>query len=166
MVIDRDIALGKAWVEATFLELSRAPRSRERTSLIGNEFRFDEPCVSEVGWVKDHVELAVRRSTSRHADVWDGDDELAAVVSVLLLLLQDFVSEVPSQQQAIVGTVGQELLGVMDFESRPRRVVTLLHGAAIDDVIERVTADAEVVEERASLGGGSVDGDSFAIGFE
>ena len=35
------------------------------------------------------------------------DDEFATVITVLLLLSEDFIGEVPGQQQTVVGLVGQ-----------------------------------------------------------
>ncbi len=46
---------------------------------------------------------------------------------------------------------------------RARRELPLLVGAAVDDEVEKLTADSEVVEERATLGRGSVGGDGFAF---
>ena len=57
-----------------------------------------------------------RRTTeSGHANVRDRDDELATLVSVLLLLSEDFFREIPRQEQAIVRTIGEQLLGIVDF---------------------------------------------------
>src|SRR6516165_5676167 len=46
---------------------------------------------------------ATKRTTSGHLDFGDGLDEPAAAAAVLALLAQDFLGEVPRQQQHVIG---------------------------------------------------------------
>ena len=105
-------------------------------------------------------------TVSGNFDFGNGNDELPALVSVLLLLSQDFLSEVPGQQQAVVRLVFRQPPRVVDLQVSSRRVVSLLDRAAVDDVVDLVLTDAEVIQQRAAFGRSSVDGDPFVVRFE
>ena len=98
------------------LEVTSAPSSRERPAFIRAEFRLDQRDSSDLS-----RKVQQRRTPKlRHPRVRDRDDKFAALFAILLLLLrQNLVGEVPSQQQAVIGAVGQQLVGIMYLPERP-----------------------------------------------
>src|SRR5690349_6726480 len=89
-------------------------------------------------------------------------DETASPLNVLLLLGNDLVGEVPCQQQDIVGLGPHKFVHIENRQRDTRHVKPLLVGASVDDEIEAFGADAEGVEQRASLCCRTVGGDGSA----
>lgn len=79
------------------------------------------------------------------------------------MLLQDFVCEVPRQQQAIVWLIFDKPRGVTDLQSRPGGVKSLFDRASVHHVIEDIRADSKVIQQGASLCRCPIYGDAFPL---
>ena len=71
---------------------------------------------------------------------------------VLRLLREDLVGEVPGQEQAVVGLLGEQVLDRADRLVRAGHVHALLPRVAVDHGLDELGADADGVDERAALG--------------
>lgn len=94
------------------------------------------------------------------------DDEAPTALSVLRLLRQDFVSEVPGQQKGVIRHCLQELLGRVNGKMDAGHVSSLLVRIAIDDEIQGLLTNAAVIQERAALGGCAVSGNSGPLALQ
>src|SRR5262249_58406683 len=93
----------------------------------------------------------------------DGTDQPAAPRADVVKLLADLVSEVPWQDENIVGPGFGDALGRVDRDVCDREELPLLHRAPVDGVRQQVRPDAAVVEERVSLARGAIAGDGSAV---
>jgi len=98
-----------------------------------------------------------------------GEDETTAGVAVILLLREDFLGEVPGEQQGVIGTESEQIPGRYDGQVGAGGEASLLGGAAVGDeldAIEVIPADAIEVEQGGTLGRGAIGGDAFSFGTE
>ena len=83
---------------------------------------------------------------------------MPAARSVLSLLRQNFVREVPGEQQGVVRHRLQQLLRRIDRQMDAGYVSTLFVVASIDNEIQHFLTNAAVIQERAALSGCAVGG--------
>src|SRR5215813_884445 len=95
--------------------------------------------------------------------LWDGDDELAPSMPVLVLLAYDLFGEVPRQDEHVVWLVLDQALGCHDGDVRARRVQALLERAAIDKELQQIRTDPVEVEQRVTLRRRSVAGQPLSL---
>src|SRR5687768_9823050 len=86
-----------------------------------------------------------------NSQLWNRNNEASATPAVLSLLRQNFIGEVPGQQQDVIRLVLQQLFRRKYAQMISRRKVTLFEAAAVDDEIKRLTPNAEVIQQRASF---------------
>src|SRR5258708_15955339 len=86
----------------------------------------------------------------------NGDDEPAASLAMGVLLLEDLIGQVPGQQEQVIGAALLHDLGGEDGQVGARRVQALLDGRPIDDEVQRLAADAAVIQQGRALGGGAI----------
>src|SRR5438046_7372561 len=91
------------------------------------------------------VSVKIISGASHHAHVRDRHDEPAAAPPVLGLLLQNFVGEVPREQEDVRRLPLEQPLRRFDRQVDARHESPLLVRAAIDDEVEVLAADARVV---------------------
>src|SRR4030095_13460417 len=100
---------------------------------------------------------------SNHAHFRHRNDEAAAASSVLGLLLQNFVGEVPRQKQDIVRAIFEQFRWRMNWQAHPGHVTSLLVSATVYDEIQRLAADMKVIQKRAAFGRGAVGGKAVLL---
>src|SRR5580704_8467024 len=113
-------------------------------------------------------DLSARRAASIsrvHLDCWDGDYELAAPLADEGILLDDFVLQVPRQDEKIIRFGFLNALRLIDGNVRAGQESAVFVGIAVDGVIEEIGANAAVIQERVAFSGGAVAGDGFSFAF-
>src|SRR6266513_1269157 len=93
----------------------------------------------------------------------DGDDEVASEGPDVAHLLHDLVLQIPGKDEEVVRLRLAHRAGLDDGEMRPRKEETLLVRAAVDYIIEEVTAYAAVVEQGVALRGCPVADDRLPL---
>src|SRR5271157_84906 len=73
-------------------------------------------------------------------------------------LLTDFVPQVPGQDKDVVRPSLGQTIGRMNGDMRTRQELPLLEGTAVHRVLEKVLADAAMVEQGVALAGCAVPG--------
>src|SRR6266480_8106600 len=96
-------------------------------------------------------------------DLGNWDDELAAEGPHVRHLLNDLVLQIPGKDEEVVRLCLAHHAGVDDWEMRPRKEEALLVRAAVDHVVEEVTAYPAVVEQRVPLRRRSVADDRLPV---
>src|SRR5258706_6922405 len=86
----------------------------------------------------------------------NGDDEPAAPLAVGVLLLEDLIGQVPGQQEEVIGAALLHDLGGEDGQVGARRVQALIDGRPIDDEVQRLAADAAVIQQGLAIGGSAI----------
>ena len=97
---------------------------------------------------------------------WDWNDELAATFSVLLLLFENLVGEIPGEQQTVVRLIFYKMVRRADTQVRARRVVPLFNRTSINDIIDQVFANAKIVQQRAAFSRRSINSDATIFCFK
>jgi hypothetical protein len=88
----------------------------------------------------------VETHDSSHLYFGQRADKSSTAATILRLLSQDLLGEIPRQKEYIVWHRFDQLFGRMDLQMCAGRVPALLDRAAIDDEIKRLRPDSEVVE--------------------
>src|SRR6266851_544939 len=96
----------------------------------------------------------------------NGDDKPAAPFAVGVLLLEDLIGQVPRQQEQVIGAALLNNLGGKDGQVGARRIQSLLDGRPIDDEVQRLAADAAVIQQGRAFGGGSIARQARIVLFE
>src|SRR5467141_805229 len=96
----------------------------------------------------------------------DGDDEASATFTVCMLLLEDLVGQVPGQEEQVVRAAVTHRVGGEDGQMGAGRIQALLDGGPVDDEVQRLAADAAVVEQGRTLGGSAVSGQALVLALE
>src|SRR5258708_538519 len=106
------------------------------------------------------------RCESNYARIGNGDDELSASLLIFLLLLKDFVGEIPGKQQDIIRHTFQQSFRSQDGNVFARHEQALLVRIAIHNEVDKFSADATVVDHRTALGGGAIGRNACAFAFQ
>ena len=93
----------------------------------------------------------------------DRHDEFTACVAIRLLLREDFVSEIPREQQCVIKFEFEQFLRRHNRDVRAGSEAAMFVGAAVGDKIQRVRADAVVIQQRAAFGRRAVSDDALAF---
>src|SRR5437870_8697567 len=108
----------------------------------------------------------LRLNSSNDSNLRNGDNEFAAFFAIGLLLIEDFVGEIPSQQQRVIGHFLEELGGRDDRDMRAGSRASLFVSAAVRDKIESLFSEAKEIQQRASFGRRAVSGNRFSIALQ
>ena len=92
------------------------------------------------------------------------NDELSAACAVLGLLFEDFVDEIPGQQEDVVWLCLEERFRRTDRQMLAGHVFAVLVDVAVDDEIYQIGPDADGIDQRGAFGCGAVGGDRGALG--
>lgn len=104
-----------------------------------------------------------RTPRSRRRAVSVGEDELSSPFGDVGELFGQLGLEIPGKRENDVGAVLFDLDGVVDRDAGARGEATVLVWIAVDGVLEKIAANAAVVEKRVALAGGSVPDHPFAL---
>src|SRR5882724_2753687 len=89
-------------------------------------------------------------------------NKLPASVPISLLLRQNFLREIPGEQQRVIGPSPGQFSRRDNRQVRSGRESSLLVGAAVRDELNGLAAQPAVIQKRAAFRGSAVGGDGFA----
>src|SRR5271165_5067787 len=103
--------------------------------------------ISEIPFRRPHPEAAMRSSfVNLHGR--NGNDELSAPFPDKRKLLHDLVLQVPRENKHIVWTSGPQVFRREDGDMRAGQKSTMLVRVAIHGEIQKILADAAVIQKR------------------
>src|SRR5207248_5315402 len=131
-------------------QLLLAPGAREEAAVVHMPFLLEGPGARDLCGQESHA------PSVEEADFRDRHHEPAAPSPYVRHLLDDLFSEVPRQDEDVVGPRLVDLVRRVNRNVCYREELPLLVRAAIDGEIEEIGADPTIVEERVSLSRGTV----------
>src|SRR6478735_11221297 len=90
-------------------------------------------------------------SPSEDLELREGDHQSPTPLAYVLKLGADLLAQVPRHDQHVVGAGLGEGLDGMDRDVRPRQVLPVLVRVPVDAELDKVAADATVVEQGVPL---------------
>ncbi len=141
-------------------ELIDTGDAREEAARVLLAFDVDDEDSGKIGLREDHDGTAASydmRIGHRH-------NESTAGAQIVCLLSHDFVGEVPGQQHDIVRAAGLQFRRRDNGNADARHHSPLFERADVGDEVEKVGADATIVDERCALGRSAVGGHRMAFG--
>ncbi len=95
-------------------------------------------------------------------DARNGNDELPVPFANVGQLLNDFVLQVPGQNQNIVRTCFRDALRSEDWDMRAREKLALFVRITVDGIVQKILANTTVVQQRISFAGRAIAYNGFS----
>src|SRR5215510_12749944 len=95
-------------------------------------------------------------------DFRDGNHELTTPFAQASDAFDNFVFQIPRENEQVVWTRLPDVLGRVDGDPDAGEKLPLLVGAAVNNVIHEIGSNAVVIQERVAFGSGVVSGNLFA----